>query len=285
MAFISQIFIETTNKCSANCSTCLNRVMKRERGVMPFSLFKKIIDDAVDGRKTEHVHLFGVGEPYLTPSYLDYCDYAIPKLNEAHISSSIITNGRSITEIPEGLTVINISFNAGRKETYERITGLDFRLTLDNIFRVASEGQFARVTEKEIHMLVFDENKDEVDDFIALFSPLKSLGVKLRLAYKFDNQLGRIEDKTLDEFKDAPRVSCHYVENVLTICSNGWVIPCVHDFDGAEVFGDANLHSIDELIEHAARLERLNLHRQGQFQGICEGCNFNISNEGRYVYV
>lgn len=133
--------------------------MKRERGVMPFSLFKKIIDDVVDGRKTEHVHLFGMGELYLTPSYLDYCDYAIPKRNEAHISSSIITNGRSITEVPEGLTVIKVSFNAGRKETYERITGLDSRLTLDNIFRVASEGPFVRVREKEIHMLAFDENK------------------------------------------------------------------------------------------------------------------------------
>ena len=285
MAFISEIFIETTNKCCANCSTCLNRVMLRERSVMPFDLFKKIINDVVIEQKAAHTHLFGVGEPYMTPGYLDYCDYAIPKLNAANIYSSIISNGRMITEIPKGLGALNISFNAGKKETYERITGLDFKLTVANIFRLAEEGQFDRVAEKEIHMLVFDDNRTEIDDFVALFEPLKKVGVRLRLAFKYDNQLGRIENKTLLQFKNAPRIPCHYAEDVLTICSNGWVIPCVHDFDGAEVFGDVHTQSLNELINHPARLERIRKHRELQFEGICQHCNFNIANEGRYQYV
>jgi MoaA/NifB/PqqE/SkfB family radical SAM enzyme len=282
MALVSQIFLETTNKCSACCSTCLNRVMRRERGVMPQDKFQALVDGIAAKRSCDLVHLYGFGEPYLTPGYLDYCNYAIPRLKGAGIRTAIITNGMLITEIPEGVDSFVISFNAGTRQTYERVTGLDYERTLANIRRLHKEGQFRRAGRVEIHMLVFEDNAAEVEQFRALFS---GLGARLRLAFKYDNQRGLIQDKTLPRFKEDSRRPCHYVFNVLNICWDGRVILCPHDADGEVCYGNAFEEPLARIARHRLRRQIMEEHSRGRFGGLCEKCNFNVEMAGKYAYL
>lgn len=284
MAFIEHIFLETTNICNARCITCMNSKMKRKKGVMSFELFTSLIDDITKDRKTSMLHLSGYGEPYMTPNFLDYCNYAIPKLNEARIGSEIITNGELVTDIPVGLSSLIFSFNAGKKDTYEKITGLNYDKVVANIFRL--KDQFKNVASRvQIHMLAFEDNKDEVEAFKTLFAPLKEQNVLLRIGYKYDNQTGLVEDKTLDKFKTEEKQSCHYVKNVLWVNWDGSVISCCHDVNGVNVIGNIKESSIDDVIFGGSRRELLIKHLKGNFDGICKNCNFNVSFEGKYEYV
>lgn len=284
MKKVQQIFLEVTNKCTACCTTCLNKTMHRERGVMLFDNFTKCIDEIVKHELATTVHLYGFGEPYLTPNYLDYCNYAIHWLGTKSITTNIITNGSVMTEIPYGLTNLNISFNAGKKKTYEKITGLDFDRTYNNICRLYHEGQFRKVlTPVEIHFLKFEENKNEVDDFFKLFCGFK--GVQLRVATKYDNQRGLIEDETIEGYKESERIPCHYVKNVLNVTWNGDVSACPHDEDNKVVYGNAFDKSLRDCIVSQKRGEMLWNHNRGCFEGICERCNFNVNMDGKYEYL
>ena len=44
-----KIYVEITNHCNLNCIMCNNDKLKRKRGFMDISLYKKIIDEIVKG--------------------------------------------------------------------------------------------------------------------------------------------------------------------------------------------------------------------------------------------
>ncbi len=275
-----QMFIEITNMCNGRCITCLNRSMKRKRGIMDFELFRKIVDESSRNMYLEMVHLYGVGEDYLVPDVMEYFNYAIRKYRRRGIRTVLITNGELITDLPAGISAVDISFNGGRKESYERITGIRFDKTVKNIWRLEREGQLDHQT--NIHMLVFDENADEVEDFKRLFAFTNS---NLVLAHKYDNQCGEIDDRTLHEFRNNKRTPCHYVRRVMNIAWNGDVILCPHDFEGVVNYGNIRDMSLSDIWHGDLHRENLLKHSTCSFDGICEKCNFNVPIEDQNIFV
>jgi len=256
--------------------------MSRQRGVMAPELFKKLVDDIAAKSLTGIVHLYGFGEPYLTPNYLDYCAYAIPKLKRAGVGTNIITNGSVTTSIPQGVMNFIISFNGGNKESYEAITGLDFKQTVANIKRLYKEGQFKNANNVEIHCLIFKDNQGQEQEVLDLFKDVH--GMRIRFAYKYDNQRGLIENKTITEYNTAKKLPCHYVFNVLNITWNGEVSACPHDENNQVVYGNVNTHTIEEVCASPVAIKLREKHAKHQFDGICKDCNFNTAFEDKYVY-
>lgn len=280
-----QLFLEITNACNGRCATCLNRSMKRPRGVMAFDLFRRLVDESLDTLYLDTVHLYGVGETFLAPRAMDYLDYAVARCHERGIRTCLITNGERVTDIPAGISVLDISFNAGRKETYERITGISFDRTVENLRRLHRAGRLD--ARSRIHMLVFEDNREEVEDFKRLFS---FTGAELMLAYKYDNQCGKIEDKTLPEYRPAvgwetARIPCHYVRDVINVAWNGDVILCPHDFEGEVTYGNVAEASLVEIWESERHRAVLAAHARRRFEGLCARCNFNLPMEGTDVVV
>jgi len=273
------LFLELTNLCSASCQTCLNRIMSRPRGVMDFEFFKKIVDlTSASNEIFGNVEFCGVGESYLVKNIKDYFDYAIPRYKERGISTTIVTNGSHTTFIPSGISHVDISFNAGRKETYEAITGLNFEKVLNNIKALDASGQLSPPERTHIHMLVFEDNKNEIMDFVNLF---KDTAATLEFSFKYENQCDVIDDKTLPAFKTRTRYPCMYATNSVFVCWNGVVIPCPHDFHASVIFGDLNKNSIGEILSSPARIRMETEHRKKIFRGICENCNYNITFENK----
>ncbi|MHC4944356.1 MAG: radical SAM/SPASM domain-containing protein [Planctomycetota bacterium] len=266
-----QLFLELTNRCNGSCQTCLHRTMQRCQGIMDFDLFKKIVDESVETLYLEMVHLYGVGEVFMIPNAFDYFDYAARQYSARGIRTALITNGERITDIPGHVSEIDISFNAGRKETYERITGMSFDRTKQNIWRLDREGQLD--SRCNIHMLVFEDNQDEVEDFKRLFAYTCA---NLVLAYKYDNQCGEIEDKTVAGFQQDRKIPCHYVRKVMNIAWNGDVILCPHDFEGRVNYGNAGEMTLEEIWQSPCHAEMLKAHAACRFEGLCEKCNYNL---------
>ncbi|MDI6757347.1 MAG: SPASM domain-containing protein [Endomicrobiia bacterium] len=270
------IFLELTNLCSARCQTCLNSTMTRPRGVMDFELFKRTVDTSAESGLFSNAELCGVGESYLVEGVQKYFDYAISAYSGRGVSTTIVTNGSHTSFIPEGISHVDISFNAGRKETYERITGLDFDNVVGNIKALARSGQLKDNT--HIHMLVFEDNKTEIMDFARLF---KDTPARLEFSFKYENQCDAIENKTLRPFRTSKRYPCFYPSRTVFATWDGTVIPCPHDFHASVVFGDLKTMPLSAVLASPARLDMIKRHKKRDFSGICRDCNYNVSFRGK----
>ena len=250
--------------------------MTRPRGVMDFDFFKRLVDVSAGSGLFCNAELCGVGEAYLVDDVKKYFDYAISRYSARGISTTIVTNGSHTTFIPEGVSHVDISFNAGRKETYERITGLNFDKVVGNIKAISRSGQLKDNT--HIHMLVFEDNKTEIMDFVNLF---KDTPARLEFSFKYENQCDAIENKTLEPFRTSKRYPCFYPLETVFVTWNGTVIPCPHDFNASVVFGDLNEMNIDNVLTSSRRLEMIERHGKRDFSGICRDCNYNVSFRGK----
>ncbi len=275
-----QLFIELTNSCNGRCITCLNKSMKRSRGIMDLDLFRKIVDESVKSLYLEAVHLYGVGEDYLIPNVMDYFDYAIEKYHDAGVRTVLITNGELVNRLPDRISSVDISFNAGTRKSFEEITGLDFDQTVHNIWRLERENNLDHNV--NLHMLVFNRNVGEVEEFKKLFA---FTGANLVMAYKYDNQCGTIEDDTVDEFKSSKKIPCHYVRNVINVCWNGDVILCPHDFDASTVHGNVKSMSFEQIWYNKIHTTKMIEHNNSTFEGLCCSCNFNVPINDQNVIV
>lgn len=266
-----QLIIELTNSCNGRCITCLNSSMKRSRGVMDFELFKKIVDESLKCLYLEAVHLYGIGEDYLIPNVMDYFDYAISRYYEAGVRTVLITNGERVTYLPDRISTVDISFNAGTPKSYWEITGMDFHRTVSNIYRLERDGNLG--PHVNLHMLVFKRNVHEVEEFKKLFA---FTSANLVLAFKYDNQCGALEDETLDRFRSYTKIPCHYVRNVMNVCWNGDVTLCCHDSDAQVVHGNVKNLSLEQIWYGRSHSEKVVKHGKLMFDGLCRHCNFNI---------
>jgi len=283
--------ITFTTRCSAACTTCLNSSIQ-EHCDLDVKLFKKLIAQIIDLKIKNKilVSFYSIGESYLHPRFVECCEWAIPLLHKRGIKTCIVTNGSHMERVPEGIDNFYISFNAGRKETYENVTGMSFDRVYRNILRLYKSGEYKKAKNVQIHMLCFDENEGEERDFIELFRGLKKF--KYRFSYKYDNQYENTEHKGREGKRgggknEGRRIPCDYITNKVTVYANGDIVICSHDFLDSESYGNLNDMSLKEILESDWRKRILENALRGVYGGICEKCNYNLvggGNEELFVY-
>src|SRR3990170_1278053 len=86
------IAVEPTNLCNLSCPMCpRTSLMKRQKGLMDFSLFKKIVDES-KGR-TEFMYIDNMGDPLIHPKICEMIGYA----SKNGIRMLLGTNGAFLT--------------------------------------------------------------------------------------------------------------------------------------------------------------------------------------------
>jgi len=283
---IIEFKITFTTRCSGNCTTCLNPQIKKHF-VLDKDLFESIVMQIcqLDIPNEILVSFYSIGESFLHPDYVEMCEWAIPILHDHGIKTMIVTNGTHVHRIPRGIDTFVISFNAGKKETYERVTGIKYELVCNNIFELQDKKEFEKANDVQIHMLCFDENDGEEKDFLNQFNSLK--GVKYRMRYGYDNQYGSTSNKGRSEqYKlELKRVPCSYVTNIITIYPNGDVVRCCHDFFDKYTYGNIKDNSLLNIIESEERKAVFRDHLNGVFSDICSKCDLNRSTlKEEFVY-
>lgn len=276
--------IAFTTRCSAACTTCLNNNIKNHFK-LDTELFRKLILQIIDLdiKNNIIVSFYSIGESYLHPDFLSCCEWAIPRLKQKGVKTCIVTNGSHVTAIPKGIDTFIFSFNAGTKETYEKITKMSFDKVYNNIFSLYRKGEFKKAKSVQIHMLCFDENKGEEKKFIKLFKGMK--GVKYRFGYKYDNQFGDTEHAGREtQYKNARRIPCDYVTNKVTVYPNGDIVRCSHDFFCETKYGNLKENSLKEILLGNNRQNVFRQHICGKYDGLCRNCDYNMESSGVYVY-
>lgn len=255
-AVLTSVNIEVTNTCNLRCSFCpVNNGMQRPKELMPFELFRRIIDD---NPQLDFILPFQWGEPLLHPDIFRMIEYA----NRRGIRTMITTNGTMFTEekiekiVRSGLTRITFSID-GDAESHERIRGFP-------------------LAELERGLLALKARRDE------LGSPLRidaSMVIDADTESHFESYRRKwsgIVDRlqAIPRLEEAPRVKpCREPwRGTVVVLANGDVTVCCADYEGEAVFGNARETPLRELWNGPVMREFRRRHLKGDFPEICQNC-------------
>lgn len=274
--FPKNLTIEPTNRCNLNCPLCptgLNSLNRDNRN-MSLEEYKSIIDQAKG--KVDNITLYLFGEPFLHKDVLDMTKYSF----EAGMNVSISTNGTLIQGkahaeqiINSGVSTISISLDGVQKNTYNlyRIGG-DFEKVLNNIkYLVEARNKTKNKNVKIIiQTVVMKQNEHQRDTLRKISKELgadayyeKNLIIPANIETepdKFkemaDKYLPNDKKMQLYELKDGYYVmsgsihnNCGFLFNqkMMTICSNGNVIPCCHDNKSEYIMGNVFEETLSQI--------------------------------------
>lgn len=137
---VNTLDIEVCNTCNLNCTICpVNQgIMKREKGMMSFSLFKNIIDN---NKYLKRIRFTLWGEPLLHKDLFKFIEYA-KEHTKAHLlfyTNATILNSTIIDKIIKSkIDMICISVDGGKK-SYEKIRGFSYNTLKKNIITLRDE--------------------------------------------------------------------------------------------------------------------------------------------------
>jgi len=227
------LMIETSSACNARCTFCASLTMKRKKMIMPDEVFETVLSRLQsDGIKPRWIDLFSTGEPLLDRSLFS----RVKRLKSVFPRSRIriTTNFAAATEsaieqiLSCGLDSVFISLNACNPETYEKIMGLKYEKTIQNVNRLLEQRKALGSSLKVlVSMVLCPENAGEETAFVRTWKN-KVDSVRLQRAVDFG---GKIDIRPAYR-ANASLYPCNDLFERIPILSNGEVALCCQDVEG-----------------------------------------------------
>jgi MoaA/NifB/PqqE/SkfB family radical SAM enzyme len=136
---LKRVYVELTNRCNLNCSTCMRNVWDVQYGHMSTDVFEKILDGLDGSLEKPELFLGGYGEPLSHPTVLSM----IERAKERGYRVSLITNGILLTElvarrlIELSLDMLWVSLDGASAECYTDVRlGDSLPIILENLTRL-----------------------------------------------------------------------------------------------------------------------------------------------------
>jgi MoaA/NifB/PqqE/SkfB family radical SAM enzyme len=273
--FPDQVYVELTNACNARCTICATPDMERKRRVMPFELFRKIIDECARYR-ARRILPFLHGETLLVPGVFDYFRYIRRTSPTSHVN--LTTNGSRLdpdvaaTILEEELVdSLIVSIDGADKETFERIRiGLNYDEVRANVLGfIRRRNALGKNRPKvSIAMVTVEENRHCRKAFERAWQEADE--VRFSVYFNWAGQLqnhGRVPHKL--NF-------CERIYHYITILADGRVALCCFDSEATHSVGDVSHQSIHE-VWHS---DSFNRKREGLYRRdfdrmtLCGRCDY-----------
>lgn len=268
----SRIYVEISNICNMNCSFCHGH--SRELKQMTTEEFKEILDK-ISGF-TNYIYYHLMGEPLTHPQLPEFIKIASDK----GFKSMITTNGTLLKQygdkiLEAGIHKVNISvhsFEDGTEEQFENymVNLVDFAIKANNqgvivVLRLWNNGFDNGRNNKIIDYLKTNIN-DEWNE--------NSKGFKIR--DKMFLEYGeRFSWPDLNANVQASDVFCYGLRDHIGILSDGTVVPCCLDSEGAINLGnifDDNLSDI--LNSERAKAIKCGFDCRKAVEELCQKCGY-----------
>ena len=268
----SRIYVEISNVCNMNCSFCHGH--SRELKQMTTEEFKEILDK-ISGF-TNYIYYHLMGEPLTHPQLPEFIKIASDK----GFKSMITTNGTLLKQygdkiLEAGIHKVNISvhsFEDGTEEQFENymVNLVDFAIKANNqgvivVLRLWNNGFDNGRNNKIIDYLKTNIN-DEWNE--------NSKGFKIR--DKMFLEYGeRFSWPDLNANVQASDVFCYGLRDHIGILSDGTVVPCCLDSEGAINLGnifDDNLSDI--LNSERAKAIKCGFDCRKAVEELCQKCGY-----------
>lgn len=270
------VLIDTISFCNLKCSMCVHKEMTRKKGIMPWNLFTKIIDEIAETDKNVRVWMVFFGEALIlkrrNPSIFDMIAYATDKgLTDVVLNSNanLLDDEAAEKLIKSGLDAIYFGVDACTPETYSmlRVGGDYYRAVnnIKNLMRLKKELN-AKNPEVFLQFVEMDINKNEKEEFIKFWT---NEGAKVKIRPKV-SWAGQIEAVNL-VLDNKDRRPCYWAMQTMSITDTGKVVTCAVDLDAKFVAGDVNTQSLKSIWN--GRLKELRkLHELRIFEELPENC-------------
>lgn len=160
------VMIEPTNICNLRCPLCPsgNGSLKRAKGFMKLSLFKKIIDEIKE--YATMIILWNQGEPYLNPDINKMIKYATDAGLFTLISTNLNTDINPDELVKSGIDSMIVSLDGATQETYNqyRVNG-NLEKVLSNVKAIVEAKKRHKSSTPIIRwqFLVMKHNEHEID--------------------------------------------------------------------------------------------------------------------------
>ncbi len=261
--------IEPANVCNLRCLTCATgaELIKRPQALMPFEMYKSVIDQAKD--YVCMVAFWSWGEPFINKDALRMIRYAKDKGLLVHTSTNghfFGTRERARQVIESGLDSMIVAVDGLDQSTYERYRkGGDLNLVIKSIENLLAERTLAGAKHPLItfRFIVMKHNEHQaykVKDFA------KNLGVDVvtfRSAVlrrgKTDRENDLLPDESTYQMHESqnpsakglhirPKNLCHRPYANLTVFSDGSVVACEEDYDAVFPMGNVSKQSLRDIL-------------------------------------
>ena len=250
--FPSQIWLESTNHCNAECIMCPRELQTRKKGLMKMDLYKKIIEEISQYKnEVDRLHLANFGEPLLDKKLPERIRIA-KEHGIKHVyfvsNASLLTPSLTESLINSGLDEFKISFYGIDFKSYnETMVGLDYEETLSNVknfFKIRKKLN-ARNPKVLIQLIPKLLKKDQIQAWYNQFENLidQSIGDKIVETPILNFGDGR----NYNNINQIVTEICSYPWRTMVILQDGQVSVCCLDYNGSVIMGDVNSSSISEI--------------------------------------
>lgn len=282
----NNIMIEATNLCNLRCKMCYNKQMKRNKGFMSFSLFKKIVDQAAH-LNIENMGLYTTGESFLHPKIFEFIKYAKQKgIKYVYITTNGQTlNDEKIKKIFEsGLDSIKFSIDAGNKEKYESLKiGASWDKLVETIknIRIIRDDMRSNFRIFASFIIMHDNFNDLiqykktfgnlVDETI--FTLVGNQGSQVNASDLYPKDIvSKIQNLILPKKSWHP---CNLLWNRFIVTYEGYLTICCIDFENKLIYGDLNKESLKTCWNNKEIKRLREIHKLKRFEKLpmCFNCD------------
>lgn len=265
--FPVNVIVEVCAMCNLKCDFCPAPRLKRSRGVMSESVFKRIVDNIAEVDKNTTVWPAQMGEPLLLGGYLfKLIRYA----KEKGLRVVLNTNGMLIDEnlkslVSCGLDEIIIGIDGATEETYAKVrVGGNFDRVVRNVNLLLNERRNSlRVA---VQFVETEDNEHEERTFKDYWLQ-KGASVKFRRKIDWGPV---IRSKPMNS--DVKRLACPWLLRALVVHWDGNVVQCGGDHEGRHAVGNVSEVTLYDLWNGLLK-ERRQKHFKGDFEfEPCKSC-------------
>jgi len=267
--FPTNIQFEPSTVCNASCITCPHQSIIRKK-ILSLETIKKIIDECAE-HEVKEIHPINYNEFFLYPHAIEVLRYIKKKLPKTKVilftNASVLNEKTSDIIIEERLLhQLNFSMDAFKKETYERVRGLNYdRVMKNTLYFMCKNSKIDNPIITEVTFTITDENDNETKDFKRFWKQYtKNIYFSVDDGRKSNNPY--IIRKT--------NLPCLALFNTPVILSNGDVVSCCMDPHGTLVYGNIYKNTIQEIWNSTKYKSVRNAHLCGKRYtiGICKNC-------------
>ncbi|MDO8265155.1 MAG: radical SAM protein [Candidatus Parcubacteria bacterium] len=284
------IAVELSAACNANCYMCPRKNLSRAVGNMDMGLYKKIIDELFENKvQLRKIFLYWMGEPLLNENFDKMIIYAKEK-NVAEMvvmaSNAIALNEENAKRlISSQLDELFISLDAFHQETYEKIRGKSISIEVieNNILRLMDLRKKMKSSYPyvRIKILKSDLNKDEIAEFKNKWNPIVD-EVYVEEDINTWNATNENVNRNISgdsHFKEraekgVQRWPCDRLWYQIAISQDGFVTPCIADWNGSGFIGNVKNNTIFEIWNSSEVVEMRRKHLDGECGELpmCKDC-------------
>ena len=246
------IYIETTNKCNANCIMCPHDKMKRPISSMKQDTFERIVDGISKyDVSLNQIFLHKEGEPLCDEMIVDRIGYVHEKVKNVkeigiNTNAMLLTEEKSDALIESGLNLIFFSVDGTSADTYEKIRiNCKYDIVEKNIkYFLEKRNKSNKDIRIVMQMLLTDFNKHEQEEFIRKWEKYNVEFYLKEMHCYLDGGNSSFEkpnfDKQISCCQDPFRILVYYVD--------GKVGCCCWDYDNEYIVGNSHQKDMIELF-------------------------------------